>query len=66
MKVTREQIIDRLVDNSIDNIHTGQVNAWLRDVLLTGWEGYRTLSNDDLAQLYLEEIDDTDEIEIKD
>lgn len=64
--MTREEIIEKLVDNAVDNVLSGGLNAWVRDIFKNGIEGYNSMSNDDLLCAYEEEIDDSGEVEIID
>jgi len=69
MKMTREQIIEKLVDHDFELIQAcwgrdesgGWTNPVLSDVLEEGHKGFRDYGNDELVREYLECYPDEEE-----
>lgn len=66
MKITREKLIEKLIDDDLDTVLSGDANELFSNWRREGFCGYNNQSNDELIQEYIERLDPdlTKEIEI--
>ena len=56
-EVTREELIERLIDDDINIIYSGDMNDYLYYILNDGFCGYKKYPNNDLIRNYYDRID---------
>ena len=56
-EVTREELIERIIDDNVNTILSGDMNDWLDSILNNGFDGYKNYSNSNLIREYYDLID---------
>lgn len=66
VKITREELINKLIDDDIQIILSGGCNDYLFNILSGGFCGYRKYKNSELIREYYDRIDqDLSKLNIK-
>lgn len=52
MEITREQLIDKLIQNDFETMMNDYTSysdwSWFYEIILSGWKGYENYTNDEL------------------
>lgn len=56
-EITRKDLIEKLIDDDLDTISSGDASDYIYNILKSGFDGYDTFSNKLLIQEYYERLD---------
>jgi hypothetical protein len=56
-EITKEDLIERLIDDDLNIIYSGDANDYIYNILKSGFCGYDKYPNNDLTRDYYDRID---------